>query len=76
MIELTVRQVGNSLGVTLSKDAVAALGGLDAGDRLFLIETQEGCRLTKYDPDFERKMKIARKFMTEHQDALRELSKR
>lgn len=76
MIQLTVRHVGNSLGLTLPKEAVAALGGVKEGDRIFLTEAPDGCRLTKFDPDFERQMAIARRFMDEHRDALRELSKR
>ena len=74
MIKLTVRKVGNSLGVLLPAEAAQALR-VEAGDELFLTETSDGYRLTSYDPQFAKKMDVARKGLRRYRNALRELSK-
>jgi putative addiction module antidote len=74
MLQLTVRKVGNSLGMILPAEAVRELN-LSEGDRLFLTKSPEGLRLTPYDPSFEKKMEIARKGMRKYRNALRELAK-
>ena len=74
MLQLTVRKVGNSLGMILPAEAVRELN-LSEGDRLFLTKSPEGLRLTPYDPSFEKKMEIARKGMRQYRNALRELAK-
>ena len=74
MVQLTVRKVGNSLGVTLPSQATQALG-VKEGDKLFLTETPDGFRVTPYDPEFEASMKLAEGFMSRYRNALRELAK-
>jgi putative addiction module antidote len=74
MIVLKVRKVGNSLGVLLPQEAVSALK-VDEGDTLFLTETKDGFRLTSYDPDFERQMKVAQRVMRKNRNVLRALAK-
>jgi len=74
MVQLTVRKVGNSLGVTLPAQAAQALG-VKEGDKLFLTEAPEGFRITPYDPDFEETMKASEGFMRRYRNALRELAK-
>jgi len=74
MLKLRVRKIGNSLGVILPAEAVAALR-VDEGDEFFLTEGPDGLRMTPYSPDFERQMKIARKGMRRYRNALRELAK-
>lgn len=74
MVQLTVRKVGNSLGVTLPSPAIRALG-VKEGDKLFLIETAEGFRLTPFDPEFAEAMKLAEDFMQRYRNALRDLSR-
>jgi putative addiction module antidote len=74
MVRLTVRKVGNSLGVTLPAPAASALG-VKEGDHLYLTEAPDGFRLTPYDPEFEASMKLAEDFMGRYRNALRELSK-
>lgn len=73
MVEVTVRKIGNSLGVILPADATALLNVAE-GDRLFLTEGPEGLRITPYDPQFARKMQIAAKGMRRYRNALRELA--
>ncbi|MDZ4804061.1 MAG: AbrB/MazE/SpoVT family DNA-binding domain-containing protein [Candidatus Eisenbacteria bacterium] len=74
MVELKVRKLGNSLGVTLPAQAAQVLG-VKEGDKLYLTETPEGYRLTPYDPEFEATMKAAEDFMKRYRNALRELAK-
>jgi putative addiction module antidote len=74
MVKLTVRRVGNSLGLTLPAEAVKALR-VGEGDTLYLTETPEGYQIVAHDPDFERAMETAEGFMKRYRNALRELSK-
>jgi putative addiction module antidote len=75
MVELTVRKIGNSLGVVLPKEAVKRLRAGD-GDRLFLIEGPDGgYQLTPYDPAFEKKMKKAEEIVGRYRNTLHALSK-
>lgn len=74
-MQLKIRQIGNSLGVVLPKEALARLN-LRIGDSLFLTETPDGSmRVTPYDPEFEAQMKLAREGMSAYRNALRELAK-
>ncbi len=74
MVQLTVRKVGNSLGLTLPGEAAQALG-VKEGDKLFLTQAPDGFHITPYDPDFAETMKAAEDFMGRYRNALRELSK-
>lgn len=74
MVKLTVRRVGNSLGVTLPAHAAQALH-VKEGDQLYLTEAPDGFRLTPYDPDFEKTMEAADGFMNRYRNALRRLAK-
>lgn len=72
--ELELRQVGGSVGATLPKDMVERLH-LEAGDRVFAVETEEGIVLSPYDPSVERALAIAAKAAKEYRNALRQLAK-
>lgn len=74
MVQLTVRKIGNSVGVILPSEAVQVLG-VAPGEKLFLVEASDGYRLTPYDPDFAKKMKVAERGMKRYRNALRELAK-
>jgi len=74
MVKLTIRRVGNSLGMTLPAEAVKALQ-VKEGDALYLTKTPDGYQLVPYDPDFEKTMKTAGDFMSRYRNALRELAK-
>ncbi len=70
-----VTRVGNSAGLLLSKDVLQRLG-VKIGEQLFLVQAGDGSfRLTPYDPDFERQMRIAEEGMRDYRNALRELAK-
>jgi putative addiction module antidote len=73
-IHLKVTQIGNSLGVILPKEALAALK-VEKGDTLILSETPGGFRVTPYDPDVARQLEAGREFMKEYRDTLRALAK-
>ncbi|MEK4034599.1 AbrB/MazE/SpoVT family DNA-binding domain-containing protein [Methylocystis sp. IM3] len=71
---LKVIRIGNSLGVVLPREIVADLA-VEKGDRVFLTRSPEGYRLTKSDPEFERRVVLAKRIMSKRHNALRELSK-
>ena len=74
MVRLTVRKVGNSLGVTLPAQAAHTLR-VKEGDQLYLTETPGGFRITPYDPAFAETMEVAETFMSRYRNALRDLAK-
>ena len=74
MVKLTIRRVGNSLGVTLPAEAIKALR-VSEGDAVYLTETPEGFQLVAHDPDFEEQMRVAEDFMRRYRNTLRELAK-
>ena len=75
MLTFKVTTVGSSVGFILTKEAVARLK-VHKGDTIFLTEAPDGgYRLTPYDPDFERQMKLAEGIMLEDRDILRALAK-
>jgi len=74
MVKLKVRRVGNSLGFTLPAAAARALH-VREGDALYLTETQDGYRITPYDPEFAETMEIGERFMARYRNALRDLAK-
>jgi len=71
---LKVRAVGNSLGVVLPRDVLARLR-VGEGDTLHVVETKDGIRLVRHDPEFERHVEAARKIMRRRRAVLRELAK-
>ncbi len=74
MVKLTIRRVGNSLGLTLPAEAARMLR-VKEGDTIYLTETPEGYQLVAHDPDFEKTMKTAEGFMKRYRNALRELAR-
>jgi death on curing protein len=72
--ELTLRQVGGSIGATLPKDMADRLH-LSPGDRVLAVETAQGILITPYNPDTERAMAIAARVARRYRNALRELAK-
>jgi len=71
---LKLTQIGNSVGVILPKEALAAMK-LEKGDSLHLTESPDGFRVTQYDPEFEAQMKAAGEVMRQRRNVLRELAK-
>jgi putative addiction module antidote len=71
---LKVVQVGNSLGVVLPREVLDELNVVK-GDKLFITRSPEGYRFTRNDPEFERRMALARSIMRKRHNVLRELAK-
>lgn len=75
MTNLKVRQIGNSLGVVLPKEALSRLNVAE-GDMLYLTEAPDGSmRITPFDPAFDSQMRAAREGMNKYRNTLRELAK-
>ncbi len=72
--EITLRQVGGSVGATLPKDMAERLH-LGPGDRVLAVETERGILLTPYDPSLEQALAIAARAAKKYRNALRELAK-
>jgi putative addiction module antidote len=71
---LKIIQIGNSLGVTLPKEALAEMN-LDKGDTLTLTPAPDGFRISTYDTDKAKQLEAARAMMKKRRHALRELAK-
>lgn len=74
MQEATLRKIGNSVGLIIGKDILTKMN-LEAGDKVYLVETEEGYHLTPYDPQFATQIEKAQKVMGRFRNALRVLSK-
>ena len=74
MATLKLRSIGNSVGVVLPKELLARLN-LREGDTLHVVESPDGFRVKRSDPDFERQMETAREVMRKRRAVLRELAK-
>ena len=70
-----IKRIGNSSGIILSKDVLARMN-VGVGDTLHAsLMPDGGFRLTRYDPDFEKAMQVARRGMRRYHNALAELAK-
>lgn len=75
MLRFKVTTVGSSSGFILTKEAMARLK-VSKGDTVYLTEAPDGgYRLTPYNPEFERQMKLADDIMVKDRDVLRALAK-
>ena len=71
---LKIIQIGNSLGVTLPKEALAALK-VGKGDALTLTPAPDGFRVAPYDAGRAMQLEAARKIMKKRRHVLRELAR-
>jgi len=71
---LKIIQIGNSLGVTLPKEALAAMK-VDKGDTITLTDAPDGFRVTPYDEEKAKQLETMRAVMKKRRDALKELAK-
>jgi putative addiction module antidote len=72
--ETTIRAIGNSAGTTIPKPMLERYR-LGEGDRVHLIETDEGILITPYDPTFQEAMEIYAEGAKRYRHAMRELAK-
>ncbi len=72
---LTVRRIGNSVGLILPKELLASLKWSE-GDKLYVAEMPDGSiQLTPRDPHFSKGMASAEKAIKRYRNALAELAK-
>lgn len=74
ILSLKISQFGNSLGVILPREVLAALK-VGKGDTLYITPAPGGYRLTTNDPEFDRRMTLAKAIMKKRRNVLRELAK-
>jgi putative addiction module antidote len=75
MLAVKVTTVGSSSGIILNREVMTHLG-VQKGDVLYLTEAPDGgYRITPYNPEFERQMKLAEKIMHDDREVLRALAK-
>ena len=74
MHSLKLTQIGNSVGVILPKEALAAMK-LEKGQSLHMTETPEGFQITPYDPTLNEQLDLGRDFMREFRDTFHVLAK-
>jgi putative addiction module antidote len=67
-------QIGNSVGIVLPKEALAALHA-GKGDTVTLSATPDGLKLSAYDQDKSSQLELVRTIMRKRRHALRELAK-
>ncbi len=71
---LKLTQIGNSVGIILPKEALAALK-LGKGDSVYLTESPEGFQMSPYDPTVVEEVDLGREFMREYRDTFHALAK-
>lgn len=71
--ESTIRAIGNSAGTTIPK-AMLERYSLSEGDKVHLIEVEEGILITPYDPAFKEAMEIYQEGARAYRNAMRELA--
>jgi putative addiction module antidote len=72
--ETTIRAIGNSSGATIPK-AMLERYRIAEGDRVHLVETEEGILITPFDPTFAEAMSVYQEGAKRYRNAMRELSK-
>ena len=69
-----ISQIGNSVGIVLHKEALAALHA-EKGDTVTLSAAPGGLKVSAYDEDKSSQLELVRKIMKKRRHALRELAK-
>jgi putative addiction module antidote len=72
--ETTIRAIGNSAGATIPK-AMLERYRIAEGDRVHLIETEDGILITPFDPAFADAMAIYEEGAKKYRNAMRELAR-
>ena len=75
MTTVTIRRMGNSLGISIPAETRIRMG-FEIGQDLTLVELADGVKLVKRNLALGRQMALAREVLSEQADALQELAKR
>lgn len=70
----TLKKIGGSVATVLPKSMLEKFH-LEAGDEVFVVETDRGLLVTPFDPDFEEAMELYAGIARRYRNALRELAK-
>ena len=70
----TLKKVGGSVATVLPKPMLERFN-LEAGDEVFVVETDQGLLVTPFDPEFERAMEIYARGAKKYRNAMRELAR-
>lgn len=71
--EITLRQAGGSVTATLPKDIADRLN-VRAGDKLYVVENEQGVLLTPYDPNFADALEAFEEVRRDYRNTLRKLA--
>jgi putative addiction module antidote len=74
MTAIKLTTVGNSTGAVIPKEILEKLH-VSKGDTLYLVEDENGYRLTPYNEEFLEQMEVAEMIMREDRDVLKVLAK-
>ncbi len=74
MKTVKLRKVGNSYGLTLPKELLEKYN-LKEGEALYIVEGQDGFKLSPYDPEFEQWATTFDRTNKKFKNALNELAK-
>lgn len=73
-MKTTIRNIGNSKGMILPKEALALLN-VDSGDEIYIRKAPDGSlNISAYDSEFAHVMEVAERVMREDRDVLRKLA--
>jgi putative addiction module antidote len=74
-MKLELKRIGNSTGLILPRELLARLK-LEQGDSVYVTEMPDRTfKVTAYDPEHDKVMRIAREVMKEYQDTFKALAK-
>ena len=73
MTAIKLTTVGNSTGAVIPKEVLERLH-VSKGDTLYLVEDENGYRLTPYNEEFIEQMELAEAIMKEDRDVLKVLA--
>lgn len=71
--ELTITKIGNSEGVVIPKTVLGKLR-ISKGDKVYLVENEDGYQLTAYDPGFAHQLEIADSLIKRYRNTLKALA--
>ena len=74
MSTLKLRKIGNSYGFILPKEVISRLK-VEAGDSVYITESNDGYNISSFDPDFEETMKAFEDTYRQYRNAFKELAK-
>ncbi|MFT5369447.1 MAG: antitoxin MazE [Candidatus Latescibacterota bacterium] len=72
--ETTIRAIGNSTGTTIPKTMLENYH-MAEGDKVHLVEVDDGVLITPYDPTFAEAMALYAEGAKTYRNAMRELAK-